>query len=230
MEKEKSKGFITGFTLKMIALITMFVDHFTFVFINSSRYPELYELLRGIGRLAFPIFCFLIVEGYFHTRNVKKYLMRLFLFALISEIPFDLAFWASPGLYFNHQNVFFTLALGLLTLCCIEQFKNDAYMNIITIIIACIVAYVMKTDYSYYGIIQIMLFYFLRKYTLFKIFSIGVLNIIMGQPIGALALIFTQTYNGERGPRVKYIMYIFYPAHLLVLFLVKYYMVRRGIN
>lgn len=230
MDATKSNGFLNGFTLKIIAMISMFIDHFTAVFINSEQYTLLYEVLRGIGRLAFPIFCFLLVEGFIHTGNVKRYLMRLFVFAILSEIPFDLAFAASPGLYYNHQNVFFTLVLGLLTLCCIEQFKNDAYMNIITIIIACLVAYILRFDYSYYGIIQIMIFYFLRNSSMYKLFCIGFLNIIMRQPVGALALIFTENYNGKRGPGVKYLMYIFYPAHLMLLFLVKYYMVRRGIN
>lgn len=215
------KGIFNGFTIKIIAVISMLTDHTAAVFVDSVKHAYLYELLRGFGRISFPIFCFLLVEGFLHTRNEKKYLFRLFVFAIISEVPFDLAFFKCPGTYFNHQNVFFTLALGLLALCCIKQFEKDPYMNIISIVIACIAAYFMNFDYSYFGILQIMLFYYLRQSGLYKIFSIGALNIIMGQPAGALALIFTETYNGKRGPDAKYVMYIFYPAHLLVIYFVR---------
>ncbi len=218
MEITRPKGLLNGFTIKIIAMISMLTDHTAAVFVNAEQHAYLYEFLRGAGRIAFPVFCFMLVEGFMHTGDVKKYLLRLFIFAVISEIPFDLAFFACPGTYFDHQNVFFTLALGLLTLCCIRQFENDPYMNIVSIVIACIIAYLLKFDYSYFGILQIMIFYYLRQSGLYKIFSIAVLNIIMGQPAGALALIFTEAYNGRRGPDVKYVMYIFYPAHLLVIY------------
>ncbi|MFA7532979.1 MAG: TraX family protein, partial [Tissierellaceae bacterium] len=89
------------FILKLIALTSMIIDHYGAIFHGDVI------LYRIIGRLAFPIYAFLLVEGYFHTRNVKKYGLRLFIFALISEIPFDYAFYG--GLSFVHQNIFFTL-------------------------------------------------------------------------------------------------------------------------
>jgi hypothetical protein len=133
---------MSSFVLKLIAIITMLIDHIGAVFISPTAHPELYVLFRGTGRLAFPIFVFLIVEGFHHTKDVKKYLKRLGIFALISEIPFDLAFYQYHyhseiindienmisadneyriGLQNNlierlnsSQNVFFTLFLGLL--------------------------------------------------------------------------------------------------------------------
>lgn len=120
---------ISGSTLKLIAIITMFIDHAGATVIraiaahpavvsdNARRalWSDIYSVSRDIGRIAFPIFCFLIVEGFLHTRNVRKYAQRLFLFALLSEIPFDLALkgnWYFPA----KQNVYFTLLIGLLVL------------------------------------------------------------------------------------------------------------------
>ena len=136
---EKKKG-ISGSTLKMIAIVTMLIDHIgaavlarllmvnglgelnqtntdaimQWLSANGALYWT-YTIMRMIGRVAFPIFCFLLVEGFLHTHDVKKYAMRLGLFALLSEIPFDLAF-SSKILEFNYQNVFFTLFIGLLTM------------------------------------------------------------------------------------------------------------------
>ncbi len=136
---ENKKG-ISGSTLKMIAIVTMVIDHIgaavlarllmvnglgeldqtntdaimQWLSANGALYGT-YTVMRMIGRVAFPIFCFLLVEGFLHTHDVKKYAMRLGLFALLSEIPFDLAF-SSKILEFNYQNVFFTLFIGLLTM------------------------------------------------------------------------------------------------------------------
>lgn len=156
----RQKG-ISGFTLKMIALVTMFIDHATATilegylygyqyglcdsFVNADNFTiwnNLYYVLRGVGRLAFPIYCFLIVEGFLHTRNVKKYLGRLLVFALISEIPFDLAvfhaingdnfmtvfdYWGNMEVFWkwlkwmmSYQNVYFTLFLGLATIAMMD--------------------------------------------------------------------------------------------------------------
>lgn len=129
MEAEKKKGF-DSFTLKLIAIITMFIDHTTAVFLErymaknteffteqqSNLFQALDIVLRGIGRVAFPIFIFLLVQGFMHTRNKLKYAIRLGIFAIVSEIPFNFAFsnslWDS-----THQNVFVTLFLGFLFMC-----------------------------------------------------------------------------------------------------------------
>jgi len=133
MEKTKKLS-ISGSTLKWIAIITMLIDHiaasFYIMYIETNNLTGapvvIYEVMRCIGRIAFPIFIFLLIEGFTHTRNVGKYMLRLFLFALISEVPFDLAFmheWYYP----EYQNVFFTLFLGLLSIWLIRQIEEKWY-------------------------------------------------------------------------------------------------------
>lgn len=100
---------LTSFDLKTIAIICMLIDHTAAVLLYQSAS---HDILRLIGRIAFPIFCFLITQGFIYTKNVWKYMARLAVFALISEVPFDLAFYKKP-FAMEHQNVFFTLALGL---------------------------------------------------------------------------------------------------------------------
>lgn len=140
MQEEKKKKEITAATLKWIAVITMIIDHFgasileawmtrsTLPYIPSMGFIDL--LIRAVGRLAFPIFIFLMVEGLYHTRNRWKYLGRLALLAVISEVPFDWAFWITRfqkdnGILveFAHQNVFFTLSIGLLMMILLEMVR-----------------------------------------------------------------------------------------------------------
>ena len=136
--------------------------------------------MRTIGRLAFPIFCFFLVEGFEHTRDRKKYALRLFLFALISEIPFDLAFSARV-LEFEYQNVFFTLLIGLLTLLAFHavEERKDWHPLIRTILLAMVVAagmglaLWMKTDYDAKGVMCILLLYVFRKKRSIQIFITG---------------------------------------------------------
>lgn len=146
--QEKKKG-ITGTTLKIIAIVAMFIDHFAAILIEhymTSVMPTtfisaeaqkawlrenpgvammeiIYIVMRLIGRFGFPLFAFLIVEGFQHTRSVKKYALNLGVFALISELPFNLGF-ASKLFYVNYQNVFFTLLLGLLCITCMHYFDE----------------------------------------------------------------------------------------------------------
>lgn len=127
----EKRGGINGSTVKLVGIITMLIDHFAAVvlvrilrrMILSGQWSEplysVYNCLRMVGRLGFPIFCFLLVEGFGKTRSRTKYALRLGLFALISEVPFDLAFNAQV-LEFGYQNVYFTLFLGMLTLCVYE--------------------------------------------------------------------------------------------------------------
>lgn len=222
---------MNGLTLKLIAMLTMLIDHATELLVRNGSI--LYLIGRSIGRLAFPIFCFLLVEGLLHTKNVKKYLIRLGIFALISEIPFDLAFGKGKTFadIFNlrSQNVFFTLFIGLLVIFLIQiiqnKYNDNKVMAVILIsiivLIGCQMANYLRTDYSYMGVLMIVCFYLFKNNKLPLFLSIFLLNLSMGplQVLATISFLFIFLYNGERGPKInKYVFYAFYPVHILVLY------------
>ena len=225
-----NKG-LSGSTLKIIAMVTMLIDHIgaavlaRMIIAGDTELYDMYSVFRMIGRVAFPIFCFLLIEGFSHTRDVKRYAVRLSLFALISEIPFDLAF-SSKVLEFEYQNVFFTLAIGLVTVMLYKQVEEKRFQNlvikwILQILVglggACVAEF-LRTDYGMLGVLVILLFYILRQNRFYQIAAGCIL--FMDNVTALLAFIPVAFYNGTRGLRVKWLFYIFYPAHLLLLYMV----------
>ena len=262
---------LSGYHLKLIALITMLIDHIAAVVIwrvysasyritasmqlsdnlgdkiivwvaeNQDVVFSLYEWMRYIGRMAFPIYCFLLVEGFLHTRNVAKYAGRLALFALISEIPFDLALYGQCFSY-SSNNVFFTLVLGLLAiwaLSYIERFYEfwqekqwePILGRILTLSAGLIVVVgfgafaemVLFTDYGLGGVVAIAVLYLLRGQKMIAFAgAVLALTVITGDiEILALAMLYPiMRYDGSRGKNMKYVFYAFYPVHLLILALI----------
>lgn len=327
---KRRKG-ISGSTLKLVAIITMLIDHTAATILdrtlvvrgirnlNASDVQAIQEfyikngliyftdsIMRLIGRLSFPIFCFLLVEGFTHTRSKWKYAARLAAFALISEIPFDLAFHGEV-FYMNYQNVFFTLLIGLLVMIgfravgdivkdkkwlpvlsvlgaigagCfvtlaingvlqyVSYFLNAYGNNSITIsksviivlgvilsIISLVVygvmikksslqtasvrfadlavlfagmvlAEVLKTDYSAFGVLTIAVMYGLRKKPVKSMLGGCITLTIMSlsEATSFIDLIIIRFYNGTRGMNLKYVFYLFYPVHLLILYMICYFM------
>lgn len=225
MHREE-KG-LSGSDLKWIAIVSMFIDHAAYIFIEKNPYlSEEWNffaiILREIGRLAFPLFCFTLVQGVIHTRDRKKYFARLLLFAVISEVPFDLAFFDVPW-YPAYQNVFFTLAMGLLAIYALDYFSEKQVLPWVIVIVLMAVAEWLHTDYGADGVLLIVLFYVFRmeekKLVLFagfyEIFLMGIAE------AGAIfAFIPMHFYNGKRGMGMKYFFYLFYPVHLLVFALI----------
>lgn len=220
---------LSGSTLKIIAIISMLIDHTAAVLVSPYDFSMLYIIMRLIGRLAFPIFCFLLVEGMYYTSNAKKYLFQLGLFAIISEIPFDLAFYHK--IYdSSYQNVFFTLFLGALLIYIIEQLdkKKISYICIkwLCILFICYIAFFLQTDYGYKGIILILCYYFCRYTSYIKLIIVGMAIFLLYGFDLEIAAIFSALpiacYNGKRGLKLKYFFYIFYPLHLIILFLIKF--------
>ena len=205
-----------GTVLKLIACLSMFIDH-----LGAVCFSEMMGF-RIIGRLAFPIYCFLLVEGAVHTHDMKKYILRMGIFALISEVPFDLAFYHRL-VYTGHQNVFFTLGLGLLAICFLEHLDiPDVLYKLLVIIAAGLIAEFFNTDYGFTGIAVICVFYYLREQPQLKYPIAAILLAAMGgvEVYAVLALIPILLYNGQRGRQTKvmqYGFYIFYPAHLLLI-------------
>lgn len=207
------------------------------------------EWLTCIGRMAFPIFAFMLVEGYFHTSNVKRYMLRLLDFALISEIPFDLV-CGSSVFYPYHQNVLWTFLIALLTIRVIERAKAKSTVKswllaVLAVLLGFLLATVTMVDYYGAGVLMVLTFYFFRgrKWWCFlgQLLCMYLLNIkvlggyyyavtiagheleIMQQGIALLALIPIWLYKGRQGYSSKgfrYACYAFYPAHLLLLYII----------
>ena len=229
----------SGTALKTIACITMLVDHIGASCIEAgiltpgldagtlsqdalSAYP-LYRLdmvLRFTGRLAFPIFCFLLVEGFLHTHDFKKYALRMLGFALISEGPFDWAFFS--GVYWGHQNVYFTLLLGLLAMKALDTSQTPEGMPALKGILgaaACFLAAVLlHCDYDVLGLALILALYMTRKDKRAQCIAGAVFSLF--EPVAPLAFGLVWFYSGERGGSSKleqWAFYWFYPAHIFVL-------------
>ena len=216
-------------------MITMLIDHIGacvfergLLLVDETRNDAaLFEMLRNtdrilrlIGRVSFPIFCFLLVEGFLHTHDRKKYALRLFLFALVSEIPFDLAIM---GRLFDpvHQNVFFTLLIGLLAMMLCDYFRMQAQpvAQVLVLILAMVLAWALHTDYGYRGVLLIELLYIFR-YDRMKQVVAGAVA-FSWETTAPLAFIPVWFYNGKRGKSGKWFFYWFYPVHLLILWGVK---------
>ena len=239
---------ISRLSLKIIALITMIIDH-----IGSLLFPEI-TILRIIGRLAFPLYCFLLVDGYEHIKNDKKrlakYAINLLLFAIISEVPFNLMQNHTCS-YILHQNVLFELFVGLLMLIGVDFAKDNRLLKTIFVYLASIFAFALFFDYSFFGVLLILGLYYYRKsdknsilYISFLIFIIlfivydllatytpDVSNYwanslaediyLIGVPF-AIPLILS--YNGSQGKHnrfIKYFFYFSYPLHIIILLFIE---------
>lgn len=244
-EKKQRKG-LTGNALKWIAIITMLIDHTAVALIMNGFFDSkriilteeqwnlgyhLYWVMRYIGRLGFPIFCFLLVEGFCYTHNVKKYMFRLGLFALISEVPFDFALFGGGLFEPSYQNVYFTLLIGIATLCGIRYFNGTDIRNRILRVVCLLgglfIAYLLRTDYDMFGVLLIVVLYLFRDKAIWRDIIAG-LVLLLNSPLeiwGLLAFIPMHLYNGKRGRQMKYFFYIFYPAHLLILGLIAKYLI-----
>jgi hypothetical protein len=237
-------GGLSGSTLKIIAMVTMMIDHFAASVVYGMYYLDQYDsqivaathdIMRLIGRVAFPIFCFLLVEGYRYTRNAWKYALRLGIFAIVSEIPFDLALF-NKIVDLNYQNVFFTLLLGLLTIK-IMDIVWEKYQNTFAgwsasfgvALLGIIAADLLRTDYGSRGVLCIVIFFIFRHSRLWQTVggTIAYVN-LLSEPTATFAFIPIAAYNGKRGLKLKYIFYIFYPAHLLIFYFISCLMGARG--
>lgn len=284
MNKRKIR-FLDSDRLKLIAIVTMLIDHIGAAILFPARmtgvnisdsWIDMYSLFRSIGRTAFPIFVFLLVEGFFHTHSRKKYFGRLFLFALVSEIPFDLAIYGDI-VYMGSQNVFWTLTIGFLAIWGLEKLyeinrtgskiygknmersnrlmrrarnKHDwremdrqqlirrsdvrfstgypfvtGMLALILVFAGVFLASVLRVDYSIYGYLLIVLFYF-GKHNQIPPLSvcIGGYLLFLWEPHCIFGFLLILLYNGtrkKRGKGFQYFFYLFYPVHLLILGLIR---------
>lgn len=231
----------TSASLHILAMAFMLCDHLWGTVVRGN------DWLTCLGRLAFPIFAFMIVEGYFHTRSVKKYAVRLLIFAIISEIPFNLM--AGGRLFYPvHQNVLWTFLIALLLIHWNEKAKatRKRWLRILvgagTLLLGALAGLLTMADYYHAGVLTVMVFYFFREKTWwnriaqllclwyihfemlggfgYEIPIAGRTVFLARQGLALLALIPIWLYRGKQGYRSKWFQYLcygFYPAHLLIL-------------
>lgn len=227
---------MSAFVLKVIALISMACDHSSYIIFGH------FSFLNYIGRIAFPIFAFQISEGYIHTKSLKKYLLRLFAFALISQVPFMLF----TSMYTSNLslNIFFTLFLGLISIATFDKINKlevNKYLHylynfigILATIIIAIIAKILNCDYGAYGIAIIFIFYIFKAHKpimslafVFATILYYLKNILYSTSsttyliitiCTCIPIIFINLYNNKKGKDTKYFLYLFYPIHLLILY------------
>ena len=229
---------MTVFKLKIIACIAMLIDHFgAAILLPGLDEPwfsmEIYILTRSIGRIAFPIFAYLIAQGCVHTKNIGKYLLRLGLLAIVSEPFFDIAFWGGNIDFLRNTNIFYTLFLGTLAIAGYEKLRQVFANNfgdiigVLAVVPAMVAAWLLSTDYAHIGVGMIFLIYILRPESRAGrtvALAIGMAALYVNHldyllfSFAAIALI--ALYDGKLGINngaIKWGFYFFYPAHLAAL-------------
>lgn len=234
---------LTGFGLKWIAIVSMVIDHIGSIVIDGLLAPYYHDGLiyftadmpwlvqnsfaiknvcEVLGSVAIPIFCFLIAEGFVHSRDQRKYGLRLLAFALISELPYNLAHYQqlfNPAL----QNVMFTLGVGVFTLLALKWLARRYQgrgrlltgLSVLAVLAGCGLAFLVRGEYVFLGVLAICGFYLLRQRGWQRLLALAPL--LVASPWVLLAAPALAAYNGQRGRGSKYFFYIFYPAHFLVL-------------
>ena len=219
---------LSGSALKVIAMISMVIDHIALYLMEHGT--VLYETMRCIGRIAFPVFAFLIAEGFIHTRSRYRYFFTLLGFAVISEIPWYLL----NGTDGTH-NVMFTLALGVATLMVLENLlQRSIVLGFFWTLGMAGLAFWLEVDYEWRGILLIIISYLYNTYAHYFPYSRGMqffctfaLMMHFGVIGAVMGCMFLYLYNGKRGfiqgYIEKYIYYSMYPIHLLFIIVISYY-------
>lgn len=243
---------LTSYHLKIIAIVSMIIDHTCKIFYQPIQsyllayfsYPLSYFLylsVESLGRIAFILFAFLVANTCYYTHSIQKYIIRLFVFGLISEMPFQYFISIINATPFQPSlaltNVFFTLALGALSILGYRYFSLNSTLQFIPLLLCCLIAYLLNCDYRIFGVILIFSFYYFRDRkqqmisAIFLLFSYYIVyhSIIYKVSLHStmtmciyfiyslLALYFIDHYNSQKGKSIKYIFYIFYPAHMIIL-------------
>ncbi len=225
---------MTVFHLKIIAILTMVIDHIGLYF-----FPDIL-LFRIVGRISFPIFAWLIANGEKHTQNIKRYLIRLFLFACISQ-PFFYLTYINIDPTFDGLNVLFTLFIGLGAIIALKKIRNK-FLALICIVLMAAMAEVIKSDYGAIGILSIVFFYIfynkMAKMVLSQIFIytaaywlsfpffpseqffLSLIQSFIGLTV-LFSLFLIMRYKGVEGPRVKHLFYVVYPMQYVVIYLLQ---------
>lgn len=242
----KTKFDLSSAFLHILAMALMLCDHLWATVVPGN------DWMTCVGRIAYPIFAFMVVEGYYHTRNLRKYALRLLLFAVISEIPFNLMCVSSP-IYPFHQNVLWTflIGLGMIHLNEKARLQEKVWLRVLTaagtLMLGSLLGIVSFADYNSAGVLMILLFYFFRgrswpmlvlqalgmyyinfemmKGLSYEVVLFGSTRFLPQQGFAVLSLIPIWLYRGRQGfhaPWFRQLCYWFYPVHMLLLWLIRY--------
>ncbi|WBW49654.1 TraX family protein [Peptoniphilus equinus] len=221
-------------TLKLIGILSMMIDHsavtlFRLGFLNAwfgADSFKAYEVMRMMGRWAFPIFLFLLVEGFYHTRSVPRFASRLVIFAVISEVFFDYALF---GALSPLSNVYFELALAVGMFAAFKWLGAAVPHKVVRGLLMAAVAVAIglgaefiHADYGINGIVAAAIFYVLRCHRKAQAVAVIPAFYFEGMPFTFLVAPLLYAYNGKRGLPLKYVFYAFYPVHLALLSLLEF--------
>ena len=242
LDTKKKGGGVSADLLKLLALVSMTFDHYAAIVIyNGNLYGfdreyhemaiataegahlmRLYHIFRIIGRLAFPIFAFLLTEGFIHTKDRRKYLGRVLLMAFCAEVPFDLCLF-NHWIDFSAQNIGFTLSVGILVMACMKKYRRKIALKWTCVAVGACLSELLHFDYGAFGIFLIALLYNFRKEKNLRVASGIFFSILLSlQNFGAAALGFLPIYfyNGEKGRLpLGRLLYFYYPLHLAFFYL-----------
>ena len=220
------KGCLTGNQLKIIAMVSMLLDH-----VGLVLFPDLL-IFRILGRISFPIFAYMIAEGCFYTRNRVRYLLHL----LILGVGCQVVFFIATGMHY--LGILITFSLSVTVICTVDHFlRRKCFWNgalvvlvLLGVAFAAVIAPILwreqgyDVDYGYIGVLIPIVVYYMPT-RLWKLLSLGVLLAVMAATAPAFqwasmgALILLLLYNGHRGrASMKYVFYVFYPVHLVVVY------------
>lgn len=236
---------LSSFVLKIIAAVTMVIDHFAILFLDNHH--AIYMAARGIGRISFPIFAFMLIEGFYYTSNRVKHGIILGVFGILSEIPYDMMY----GKFFDlgKQNVILTLFIGYMMIWALDSIsmykvnypenllkkigagRLNTILELVVMVLGFAMAYFINCSYAYAGVMLILCFYVFRKYHIGRAVSNIVFNMGMFgysiQWLGAISMIPIAFYNEKPGKyQWKYFFYVFYPLHLLILVALKMFLLK----
>lgn len=221
---------MTSFIIKIIACITMILDHIKYAIPVTNNY-----LTQYLGRISFPLFAFLVTEGYIHTSDLKKYYKRLIIFACISQIPFML-FRTLVGKW-QMLNIMFTLLLGLTAILIYDKGKNKI-LSCVAVILIIFLGKILNVDYGWWGVAIIFIIYLFRDKKIILTISYIVLStvyyyLMFGNGLFKIKsmcyliftivpIIFILMYNRKQGKKIKYFFYAFYPVHMIILYFISF--------
>ena len=221
---------MTSLIIKIIACITMLLDHIKYALpFNRGILTEYF------GRISFPLFAFLITEGYIHTKDLKKYCLRLFIFGIISQIPFML-FRSLVGEW-KMLNIMFTMLLGLIAIFVYDKCEKK-YISIPIVILVAMIGEIINVDYGFYGVLTVFIMYGLRNKKILLPIAYGIfvtlyyysalrewiikIPYILYPICTWLSSLIIISYNGKQGKKIKYFFYWFYPLHMIVIYLISF--------